>query len=235
MKHLQDDDLLDAYFDREANILRGHLDLCVECRGRFEDLKKAMDTLPEYRVPDRNASYGAEVWARLTPHLALEKPHRFWTTWWFLGPACAALLVIVFLAGRFSRPGPGFSAKTSDRVLLLAISDHLERSEVVLTELVHAGPDDANAMALERQRARHLLGSNRLLRESAARLGDVSDSALLDDLERVLTEIANAPASAAPRESADVLRTIQDRIDDNGLLFKVRITAADSRKKGQRL
>jgi hypothetical protein len=146
------------------------------------------------------------------------------------------LLILAFLAGRFTRePETGFSTKTRDRVLLMAISDHLERSQIVLTELSHATPDDSAAVSRERDRARELVDENRLLRLSARRLGDTANAVLLDDLGRVLLDIANAPANTTPAVSEETLRTIQDRLEDNGLLFKVRITAMDARRKGQRL
>jgi hypothetical protein len=43
---------------------------------------------------------------------------------------------------------------------------------------------------------------------------------LLDDLERILLSVANAPADLAP----EGLAALQKRIEDEGLRFKVRIT-----------
>ena len=75
------------------------------------------------------------------------------------------------------------------------------------------------------------MNENRLLRETASHMGDAADATLLDELGRVLLDIANSPA-APP---ADDLQAIQQRIEDEGLLFKVRITGADARQKGQKL
>jgi hypothetical protein len=236
MTHLQEEDLVEAYYDPEREALHKHLAVCAECRERFELLKQALDACAEYKIPERPPSYGADVWAQLAPRLPINKPRRTWIRWWMLGPVFAGLLIIAFLAGRFTRePETGASTKTRDRVLLMAISDHLERSQIVLTEISHAGPDDAETISRERDRARELVDENRLLRLSARRLGDTANAVLLDDLERVLLDIANAPANTPPAVSQETLRTIQDRLEDNSLLFKVRITAADTRKKGQRL
>ncbi len=69
----------------------------------------------------------------------------------------------------------------------------------------------------ERDRARELVGANRLLRQTAERLGDRQDAAVLEDLEHVLLEVANAPDAPTNAETAHV----QQRIAQNELLFKV--------------
>ncbi len=69
------------------------------------------------------------------------------------------------------------------------------------------------------------------LRQTAARAGDASQAALLDELERVLLDIANSPSNI----SSGDLETLQRRIESEGLLFKVRITSTDVREKGQKL
>ena len=62
--------------------------------------------------------------------------------------AVAAMLVVAFLAGRFTRPpNPparivAITADGRQRVLLMALGDHLERSEMVLTELANV-PDQS--------------------------------------------------------------------------------------------
>jgi hypothetical protein len=236
MNHLLEEDLVDAYYDTHNEALHRHLAACAECSDRFEQLRQALDACSEYPVPPRTASYGAEVWARLAPRLPLAKPRPAWMRWWLLGPAFAVLLATAFLAGHFTRRAEtGLSAKAQERVLLLAISDHLERSQIVLTDLDHADAGQTSAMDDQRGRARELLDENRLLRESARRAGDVADAALLEDLERVLLDVANAPANNQPARAQETLRAIQNRIENDGLLFKVRITADDAGKRGQKL
>jgi hypothetical protein len=61
--------------------------------------------------------------------------------------------------------------------------------------------------------------------------GDAADADLLDSLERVLLAVANSPATA----SSSHLQAIQQHIDDQSLLFKVRISGADARERGQTL
>jgi hypothetical protein len=115
-------------------------------------------------------------------------------------------------------------------VLLLSLSEHLERSQIVLAELAN-GTGGSSDLLEERDRARELIGANRLLRQTAERLGDTKDVTVLEDLEHVLLEVANAPDTPTSGDAARVQRSIAD----NELLFKVRIASTDARERGLRL
>ena len=71
--------------------------------------------------------------------------------------------------------------------------------------------------------ARELLDDNYLYRASAQRAGDPQVAAVLDELGRVLAEIANSPSDIAPGD----LRQIHQQIDSQDLLFKVRVVSAE--------
>ncbi|MBV9611898.1 MAG: hypothetical protein JO091_05470 [Acidobacteriaceae bacterium] len=86
-------------------------------------------------------------------------------------------------------------------------------------------------LRLEQERARDLVDENRLLRQTALHLGNAAYSGLLDDLERMLLNLANSPRDLPP----DELHAVQQRIESEGLLFKLRITSADARRKEQNL
>jgi hypothetical protein len=184
-------------------------------------------------------SYGGEVWTRLLPKLGdarpAEKPRRGWLHGWKVAPAMVAVAVVAFILGividrqRTSTVAP-ISARSRERVLLIAMGDHLDRSQMVLAELVNATPGTVD-LGDERTRAQDLLTENRLLRQTAARSGDVSDAAVLDELERTLLDIANGPENP----SAADLETLRQRIEANGLLLKVRIVGSNVRQKGQQL
>lgn len=238
MKHLSEEDLLDGYYgDRQ---LDAHLAQCPECQARFAALREVLDAARDFPVPIRSNDYGNQVWARLAPLLPPVKQRKPWfkSFHWVMAPAIAALLLVAFFAGRSTVPRSteslaipaGISEKARERVLLLSLSDHLERSQIVLAEIENASPS-RDDLGSERDRARELLGANRLLRQTANRLGDTADAALLDELERVLLDVANSPATL----NAGDLERLQDRIGQEGLLFRVRITSTDSRERGQKL
>lgn len=229
MTHLDQEQLTLAYYGEvDAESVR-HLDRCPECKLQFNRIKASLDSFPEYPAPERADSYGKDVWLRLLPQLPLKSPRRPWLSWWTMAPAFASLVAIAFLAGMLTqrnRQMPGITAEARERVLLMAMSDHLERSQILLVELAHA-PAGEGALKTERTLARDLVGENRLLRETAQSAGDMSRAALLDDLERVLLAIANG--------GAEDLDALKERIQGNDLLFKVRVMSANTRQEGRKL
>jgi hypothetical protein len=219
MKHLSEEELVDAYYGEKPE----HLAECEECRALFEQQREVLDGLREYPVPERGAGYGGEVWTRLLPELPKPKSKRW--AWLLMVPAFAAMLVVGFLVGRSSKEQP-IPEKARERVLLLSMSEHLERSQIVLAEVENTGD-----LTEERERARELVGANRLLRQTAERLGDHKDAAVLEDLEHVLLEVANAPDQPTAQETA----RIQQHMASNEMLFKVRILSTDARDRGLKL
>jgi hypothetical protein len=138
--------------------------------------------------------------------------------------ACALLVAVAFVAGRQweRKQLPQVAVKADpqarQRVVVVVLGDHLDRSERLLVELNHAGGHDLPAMPL-RSEARELLASNRLIRQSAIEVGDHNVEASLDHLERLLVELANQPD--APSE-ADLARLRQE-MNTDGLLFDIRV------------
>jgi hypothetical protein len=133
------------------------------------------------------------------------------------------VVIAAFLAGQFTSTPPATiqTAATPrvapERVLLVDLGDHLDRSELALVEFV-SGTDAAH-MASSRERVEELVAANRLYRRTAVTSGDPAVADVLDELERVLIEIAGT----APTASTADLDIVRHRIDTRGLLFKVRI------------
>jgi hypothetical protein len=236
MNHLSEEEITQAYYGGEEPEARCHLDECVLCQASFQQLKTLLDELRAEPVPERGPAYGAEVWNRLLPRLPLEKPRRVWLRWWVAVPALAGLLAAAFLAGLFTQvlfkpvPMAGIAPQARQRILLITLGNHLDRSEILLAEVVNASPE-ASDFSDERSSARDLLDENRLLRQTAARTGDQAHAAVLDELERALLDIAHSPAEI----SSSDLESLQKRIENEGLLFKVRIISSNIHHKGRQL
>jgi hypothetical protein len=102
----------------------------------------------------------------------------------------------------------------------------------MLVELVNAEPDtDGADLTAEREHVAELLAANRLYRQTASATGDVALGQLLDELERLLVELAASPDTMP---AADLER-VQPRITAKDLLFKVRVvsSAVKERQKQQ--
>jgi hypothetical protein len=75
--------------------------------------------------------------------------------------------------------------------------------------------------------ARELVTANRLYRQTAVGTGDDATGAVLDELERVLLEIANTPQDA----TKDDLEALRAQIAARGVLFKVRVVHSEMRER----
>jgi hypothetical protein len=108
------------------------------------------------------------------------------------------------------------------------VVDPLARSEMLLVELVNAGSDGKPVdISTEQQWAEELVGANRLYRQTVARSGEPGVASVLDELERLLVDVAHRPSSLSPSE----LDAIRQRIESRGLLFRVRVIETQVREK----
>jgi hypothetical protein len=112
-------------------------------------------------------------------------------------------------------------------VLQAAVGDHLDQTQMMLVELANADTDQADVLASEQARASDLVAVNRIIRASAEQSGDAAIVDVLEDLERVLMEIANAPANASSNDLTD----LQSRITTQDLLFRLRVIASEMRQR----
>jgi hypothetical protein len=101
---------------------------------------------------------------------------------------------------------------------------------MALVELVNAGNSAVVDISSERARARDLVTENRLYRQTAEETGDAGVAGVLDDLERVLVEIANGPSELT---RADFDR-VRERIESQGIIFKVRVLGERVRERESR-
>jgi Putative zinc-finger len=241
MNHLSDDELiLHSYgeVDRaDRSRVDAHLASCAECQLAKERLARVMamiDTAPPVEAP---IGFERIAWARLEPALDA-KPAGwrtfFWLPQWALAGGVAALLIVAFMAGRFTGGESVVAPRATvvadvepASVLQTAVGDHLDRSQMMLVELANAETDGADVLAGEQARAGDLVAANRVIRQSALQSGDAQIVDILEDLERVLLEIANAPANATSNDLTD----LQSRITREDLLFRLRVIASEMRQQ----
>jgi hypothetical protein len=212
-----------------------HLEECGPCRALYASLQRVLNVVDGLPVPERSADYGAEVWQRIQRRLGPRR-HSLWTLpapwrWAAAGAAFAALMVTAFVAGRFypqhKQPAQlaAADAQTGERVLLVAVGDYLERSQMVLIELTNANPKGSMDISAEQERAGDLVTETRLYRQTAARTGDARITGVLDELERVLVDITHAPSNITPRQ----LEELRQRLEAQGILFKIRVLGSNVR------
>jgi hypothetical protein len=250
--HPTDDDLI-LHFYREtpagdAARVEQHMAGCAACREEYARLQRVLAMVDAQPAAEAPPGFERVMWARVEPHLAAPRP-SFWRAWFTmprlaLAGGMAAVVVAAFVAGRLSstpatvapQGGVPSAAATAappmsigdvspEWVLLTATGDHLERSQIVLVELLNA--DAASDLAGERERAADLVAEGRLIRQSASQAGEVAISDVLEDLERVLQEIANGPDETTVQE----LASLREQIESRGILFRVRVMSSEMRQR----
>jgi anti-sigma factor RsiW len=245
--HISEDELILRYYGEseradEARIEQ-HLESCAACRVADQQLRRVMTLVDSAAPVEAPLGFERNAWARLQPIFDDGLVHRSAKRGWFvwipqlaLGGGVAALVLVAFMAGRFSggdsvalpASSPALAAADApDRVLRAEVGDHLDRTTMMLVELANAETDQADVLAGEQGRAVDLVAANRLIRQSAEQSGDIVIAEVLEDLERVLLEIANAPTDATSNE----LTGLQSRITDEDLLFRLRVIASEMRRR----
>jgi hypothetical protein len=240
MKHTNEEELF-AYREGEMKgreTIAAHLRECGECRAELERMEEVFQALNALPVPDPGEEYGTRVWRQIANRL----PERR-VNWWagFFMPrrlmalgAAAALLMLAFYVGRKTGAKAGGeeivdASKFRERVLLVAVGEHLGKSEMILMELSNAQPAEAGKSLIDistaQKRAEDLVEENRLYRQTALNGGDNAMASTLDELQRVLMDVANSPAEVTPAQ----FESIQKRIAAQGILLKVRVVRQELR------
>lgn len=242
--HLNEDDLVLHYYGEmpaaDEQRATTHLAGCGDCQESYTKLQRVMAFVDSAPAVDAPEGFERVAWARLEP--ALSSSGRGAWKWFVFSPATLALAATVivligaaFTAGRLTRttpPAGGAAAqsaeKVRERILLVDLGDHLDRSQMVLVELVSAGGETGDVdISTERARAEQLVAVNRLYRQTALSTGDANMASVLDDLERVLVDIAASPATVSQED----LYSVRRRIDSKELLFKVRVVSSQVRER----
>ncbi len=246
MTHLTDEDMVLHYYDEDAAAaeIAGHLAACARCREQYARLQQTLGAIAGSPVPLRDESYGRQVWARIRPHIeAIGAPSR---SRWALGSflswprlalagGLAVLVVAAFLAGRAWQTPPAAPAANvaagalqgQDRILMVAVGQHLERSARTLVEIENQPISASTDISVEQTRAEDLIAASRLYRQAAVRAGEGGLASVLEDVERVFAEFTNYP-SPVSRSDMNLIRA---RLDDTGLLFKVRVAETQVRQR----
>jgi hypothetical protein len=249
--HVTEDELILHFYGEtagDAPRIDSHLAGCGECQENWTSLRHTMQMVDSAEFADAPAGFERVMWARLQPHVAEFTPQRSAkSSWWsprVWAPIAglAAVITVAFLGGRlWNRTAqPAIPAATSDaadaratreRVLLSALGDHFEQTANLLVELKNT-PDVKHVdLSFEQEQARNLVDNGRLYRETAKLNGDLELASVLEDLERVLVDVASSPEQLNTKD----MKSLRARIEDDSLLFKVRALTATVREREKTL
>jgi hypothetical protein len=251
MNHLNEEQLIALYYSEDGPESARHLEGCGQCARAYEALQADLADVGSFDPPSRGADHGEQVWRSIEGRLPIYagQPKAWYRRGLWIGlssaAACALLVAAAFYAGRLwehRQPQHLTAAHPAvpvpqERVVVVVLSDHLDRSERFLVELKHAKADDTELTLPLRDEARSLLVANRTARQDAAQTGDPALTKALDRLNELLNALANHPGGL----NAAAIARLQDEMNADGLLFEVRVlrsriphrkAATDPRLKG---
>lgn len=238
-----------GYGEGDRSAIEGHLFACPECEKAYGALQLELAEMKFAEPPAHDAEYGQRVWERLEGRLiAYPARKRSWlgiiraatgtAGWWRVlsyAAACGVLVACGFAGGRLwdgwqaqiaankhSTSPPVNTANTNQpprRVVVVVLSDHLDRSERLLVELKHVDADSTEMVSPLRDEAKSLLTANRICRKEVKEDDDPALGTALDHLDTLLAEMANEPGGL---NKATIAR-LQDEMNKDGLLFEVRV------------
>jgi hypothetical protein len=214
-----------------------------DLRLRYERLRNLLACVQE-PPPEPAAGFEQRLWERLETRIAHASaprlpaiarlrnlvqiafpPRALPRLAWAAGLAAILLVVagVGFLAGRGSAPvpmagAPGDAPTMASRVLDSYVAGHLRATEGLLLTAVN--DERGTLLAGNRELAAGLVESNRLYAAAADRAGNARLADFLRQLEPVLIELANQPAS----DSIETLQGLRGYLRDTDLLFQVRAT-----------
>jgi hypothetical protein len=253
MNHLSEEELVaHAYAEGDNHSVQQHLQACAECAKAYHTLGSDLADMKFAEAPARDAAYGHRVWESIVGLLPTYESRKSWFRgglWPALSYAAAgiALVVCAFVGGRLWEHRHAQTvaqshvqqheqsvAQPTPRVLVVVLSDHLDRSERLLVELNHADADNGNRASPLRDEARSLLPANRICRQNAKQDDDRALSTALDRLDHLLVELANQPEGL----NSQTISRLQDEMNADGLLFEVRVlrsrqAASSTHAKGE--
>lgn len=256
--HVTDDDLILHFYGEsvpsEAANIDAHLGECADCRETWEALQQTLKMVDSADVPDAPEGFERVMWARVRPSVPgpagmiagiRNAAKLYWRSprVWAPMAGLAAVITVAFLSGRLFSPTAGRNdspdllmkdaqadARTHrEGVLLSALGDHFEQTEQLLVEIKNTPDARRVDLSFEQETARDLVAAGRLYRATAVQNGDGQLAAVLEDLERVLVDVAAGPDQINKKD----MKSLRARIEDDSLLFKVRAltTAVREREK----
>lgn len=227
-----------------------HLASCSQCATEYQEMSWTLGVMDQREAPAPDAAYWKGYWNQLSDRLEPEGRRTVLPAWrnWFpplihpvrpawISVAAAVLLVATGIyigqSGFFGRPetGAAMQATVFDPALVAEFNElaasYLERSKMVLMGLDNFNPrlDDPATLNITHQRSlsEELLLQGRLLRSHQVAAADPRLQILIDEIERVLLQVANSRGE----DPMWTVRLVQEGIDNNSILLRITLVEID--------
>lgn len=234
--HLTDDQVLQILTGNAGDREKEHLEACEICRAEAEAYRRTLDHVSLWTPPARTAGYGESVWQQIAPTIRRDaRPQRRkrWAIGWTALAASAAFFAIALYLFHAHTPAvPALpqsataSAPDSERLLDIAVQDHVRRAALLLTK-IEDQPKQA-AERPERDAIDNLVAENRLYRQTAEQERDKKTAQLLSDLETALVVLKHDPARLPVSDVRELRKKLITAGYSNGLSFSNVSDSADT-------
>ena len=223
-----------------------HLQGCAQCGETFRQFEQTVAVANRRVLAQADDETMKGFWDRLEPQLERQPAAPVWNLFpgrwglksWANHPAVAAAAAMVLVAvgifiGRINPNDPGGTTTQAAALLDPAItadfneqfSSYLDRTKLVLLGLDNyqeAAEDETVIYDLTRHRAisRELITQGRNLKAHAAISSHQLNGVLIDDIERILLQLANS-------DDLDIeltIEIIQKGMNRNGIMFKITLS-----------
>jgi hypothetical protein len=225
--HLTDDQVLQLLSGNADDREKEHLEACEICQAELESYRRTLDHLSLWTPPARPAAYGQSIWRQIAPAVRLRarsQNRRRWVVRWAALAASIALFAVALHTLRertrtVHMPSPTFtaSAPASERLLDIAVQDHVRRATSLLTR-IEDQPERA-VKGLDRDAINNLVAENRLYRQTAEQEKDRKTEQLLSDLETALVVLKHDPARLPVSEVRELRKKLIVAGHSDGLGF----------------
>lgn len=232
MKHLSEEQLAQQYWGEPDRTAERHLAMCSVCSAAYTALSTHLASVQSDDIPERDENYGEQMWARVSaalPPRAFVKANRLilWRGFAYAA-GCVVLVAGSFWMGRIwehkqqsqAPVAKQAAVSTEPHMVVIVLSDHLERSERLLVELKHADAEDQALVKPLQDEARRLLATNRVCIEKASQEDD--DPRLMKALSE-LGKVLNAIGTQKGDMTGTDLERIRNQVNAEDLLFQVRV------------
>jgi hypothetical protein len=228
--HLTRDQIAECLYGDVAPEFRAHVAACPECRDECNGARRTLQLLRNWDAPELPPDYESAVWQKLAASLPPEKkplslprPPVIWIAAAALTAVIVAAISLQFANSRVPEPreSPTQASEASQRILSVAVTDHIERTIAVLSPFVNEEPRQSTPLAdvpVEQNTVEDLLAENRLYRQTAMQDKERNTAALLDEIGQVLVELEHSPAKLPGPQARD----LQQRLVDSSLLSKMK-------------
>ncbi|WP_444996299.1 hypothetical protein [Aliikangiella sp. IMCC44359] len=259
MIHWDKDELLLYYYGEleqdKLEALEKALESSTELQQTYAEICEFLDEKIDIQVPAPSdnlkqnimaAIYQVEQQKSNQPHFQ-EETFSQKIYWWqkLLKPNFGlatgisfALVVSIFFIGRWSakpdmpvQAEQSFTTQASQRVLFSSISHHLESSDRLFTLVSNGNGDLIQQIDSRRQAIEELVALNRLYRRLAENSGDKQLVYTLMQMEAILIELDNSLPNQSRDSQYVELNNIKQRIYESDLLFKLRVTNKNIKRK----